>query len=53
MTSIIQQIKKIVKTLPCLGILDPQANLIVENDASIIGYGEFSNKYFPTLQKNK
>ena len=39
MTSTIKQIKKLVKKLPCLGIPDPSAFLIVETDASELGYG--------------
>ena len=39
MTSTIKQIKKLVKKLPCLGIPDPLAFLIVETDASELGYG--------------
>jgi len=41
MTSTIKQIKKLVKKLPCLGIPDPSAFLIVETDASELGYGGF------------
>nr|KYP43243.1 polyprotein [Cajanus cajan] len=39
MTEIIIKIKQIVKNLPCLGIPDPEASLIVETDASELGYG--------------
>jgi len=39
MTSAIKQIKTLVKELPCLGIPDPSAFLIVETDASELGYG--------------
>ena len=38
-TSIVQDIKKYVKTLPCLGIANPSAYKIVETDASDIGFG--------------
>ena len=38
-TSIVQDIKKHVKTLPCLGISTPSAFKIVETDASDIGFG--------------
>ena len=38
-TSIVQDIKKYVKTLPCLGILNPLAFKIVETDPSEIGFG--------------
>ena len=46
-SSIVQQIKRIVKTLPCLGILDPNANLIVESDASDLGYGGVVEQVLP------
>nr|KYP36858.1 Enzymatic polyprotein [Cajanus cajan] len=39
MTEIVKKVKQIVKRLPCLGILDPEAYLIVETDASDLGYG--------------
>lgn len=38
-TSIVQDIKKYVKTLPCLGIANPSAFKIVETDASEVGFG--------------
>ena len=38
-TQIIQQVKQHVKSLPCLGIPHPDAFVIVETDASDIGYG--------------
>ena len=38
-TSLVQQIKSHVKTLPCLGIPTVGAFKIVEIDASDIGYG--------------
>ena len=44
---IVQQIKRIVKTLPCLGIPDPNANLIVESDASDLGYGGVVEQVLP------
>ena len=47
MTSIVQQVKKIVKTLPCLGIPDVDANLIVEIDASDIRYGGVRKQILP------
>ncbi|RDY09098.1 hypothetical protein CR513_06594, partial [Mucuna pruriens] len=39
MTRVIIEIKNLVKKLSCLGISDPNANLIIEIDASDIGYG--------------
>jgi len=38
-TQIVQQVKQHVKSLPCLGIPHPDAFMIVETDASEIGYG--------------
>ena len=38
-SQIVQQIKMHVKSLPCLGIPNPHAFMIVETDASDIGYG--------------
>ena len=35
----VRKIKNLVKTLPCLGIQNPEANLIVETDASDLGFG--------------
>ena len=38
-TQIVRQIKKHVKTLPCLGLPSPGSFKIVETDASELGYG--------------
>lgn len=38
------QSKEIIKNLPCLGIQDPEAFVIVETDASENGYGGILNK---------
>jgi len=38
-TKIMQQVKIHVKSLPCLGIPNSHAFMIVETDASDIGYG--------------
>jgi len=38
-TEVVKKIKTLVKTLPCLGIQNPEASLIVETDASEIGFG--------------
>jgi len=38
-TQIVQKVKQHVKSLPCLGIPHPDAFMIVETDASDIGYG--------------
>ena len=52
-TCIIQQIKKIVKILPCLSIQDPQANLIVETNTSDIGYGRILRQVLPNFSKEQ
>jgi len=38
-SQIVRQVKLHVKSLPCLGIPNPHAFMIVETDASDIGYG--------------
>ena len=38
-TSVVQEIKKYVKNLPCLGIASENSFKIVQTDASNIGYG--------------
>jgi len=38
-TQIVHKVKLHVKALPCLGIPHPHAFMIVETDASDIGYG--------------
>lgn len=38
-TSVVQEIKKYVKTLPCLGIPSPNSFKIIQIDTSNIGYG--------------
>ena len=35
----VQKIKSLVKSIPCLSLINPRASLIVETDASDIGYG--------------
>ena len=39
MTTVVRKLKEIVKTLPCLGIPDPEAFMIIETDASDLGFG--------------
>ena len=39
MTQVVRNLKQVVKSLPCLGIPDPEAFMIIETDASDIGYG--------------
>jgi len=48
-TQIVQQVKQHVKSLPCLGIPHPDAFMIVETDASDIGYGGILNSNKPIL----
>ena len=50
-TNIVKLVKEHVKSLPCLGILNPSIFPIIEIDASNIGYGgilkqEFQNQIF-------
>jgi hypothetical protein len=53
MTQSVLQLKKIVKKLPCLGIPDPSANLIVETDASDIGFGGVLKQILPGMEKEQ
>ena len=53
MTNIVQQVKKIVKTLLCLGIPNLEANLIIETDASDIGYGGILKQVHPTSSREQ
>ena len=50
-TQIIQQVKQHVKSLPCLGIPHPDAFMIVETDASDIGYGGILKQKLGTSNK--
>ena len=48
-TNIVKILKQKVKTLPCLGLPHPNAFLIVQTDASDIGYGGIlQQKKFPS-----
>ncbi|RDX80910.1 Enzymatic polyprotein, partial [Mucuna pruriens] len=47
------RIKKLVKKLPCLGIPDPNADLIIETDASDIGYGGVLKQKLPNSSKEQ
>ncbi|RDX88197.1 hypothetical protein CR513_30244, partial [Mucuna pruriens] len=47
MTKAIIRIKNLVKRLPCLGIPYPKANIIVETDASDLGYGGILKQKLP------
>lgn len=47
------KIKQIVKSLPCLGIQDLEASLIVEADAYDVGYGGVLKQVSPILQRSK
>ena len=44
-------LKDIVKKLPCLGIVDPNAFMIVEMDALEIGYGGMLKQELPNSHK--
>jgi len=45
-TKIVQQVKDKVKSLPCVSIHNPAAFMIVETDASDIGYGGILKQKF-------
>ena len=50
-TNIVKLVKEHVKSFPCLGIFNPSVFLVIETDASNIGYGdilkqEFQNQIF-------
>ncbi|KAK2370424.1 hypothetical protein QL285_083475 [Trifolium repens] len=47
MSQSIRQIKQLIKRLPCLGIPDPQAFLIVETDSSDAGFGGILKQRLP------
>ena len=53
MTQAIITIKKMTTKLPCLGIPDPQAFLIIETDASEIGYGGILKQQLPNSSKEQ
>ena len=53
MTSIIIKIKNAVKEIPCISILDPSAKLIVETDASELGYGGILKQIPPNSSKEQ
>ncbi|RDY05954.1 Enzymatic polyprotein, partial [Mucuna pruriens] len=53
MTQVIIEIKNLVKKLPCLGIPNPNADLIIETDASDIGYGEILKQKIPDSSKEQ
>ena len=46
-TLLVKQVKQKVKTLPCLSIPNPEADMIVETDASEIGYGGILKQKLP------
>jgi len=49
--NIVEQIKQKIKSLPCLGMPNPSANMIVEIDASDVGYeGILKQKYHDKQQ---
>ena len=45
-TRVVRLLKTKVKTLPCLGLSNPQAFMIVETDASDLGYGGILKQKF-------
>ena len=51
MSQAIIKVKQIVKSLPCLGTPDPEASLIVETDASDLGYGGILKQVNPESSK--
>ncbi|RDX95104.1 hypothetical protein CR513_22420, partial [Mucuna pruriens] len=53
MTKAVIRIKTLVKKLPCLGIPNPKANLIVETDASDLGYGGILKQKLPKSLKEQ
>ena len=53
MSQAVTKVKQIVKSLPCLGIPDPEASLIVETDASDLGYGGVLKQVCPTSSKEQ
>jgi hypothetical protein len=53
MTQSILRLKAIVKKLPCLGIPDPTARLVVETDASDLGFGGILKQLLPGSDKEQ
>jgi hypothetical protein len=53
MTQSVLKLKAIVKKLPCLGIPDPTARLIVETDASDLGFGGILKQILPGMDKEQ
>ncbi|XLT93567.1 hypothetical protein HN873_015229, partial [Arachis hypogaea] len=53
MSKIVQKIKSLVKEVFCLSIPDPKASLIVETDASELGYGEILKQVLPNFFKKQ
>jgi hypothetical protein len=53
MTQSVLQLKTIVKKLPCLGIPDPTAKLLVETDASDLGFGGILKQILPGMDKEQ
>ncbi|XLT46533.1 hypothetical protein HN873_039137 [Arachis hypogaea] len=52
-TSIIIKIKNAIKEIPCIIILDPLVKLIVETDASELGYGGILKQIPPNSSKEQ
>ncbi|CAJ2673056.1 unnamed protein product [Trifolium pratense] len=53
MSQSIRQIKQLIKRLPCLGIPDPQAFLIVETDSSDLGFGGILKQRLPESSREQ
>jgi hypothetical protein len=53
MTQSVSKLKEIVKRLPCLGIPDPTARLVVETDASDLGFGGILKQILPGSDKEQ
>ena len=52
-TEVIKLLKQKIKFLPCLSIPDPNAKLIVETDASDLGYGGILKQKVSELDKER
>ena len=50
-SNLVKQVKLNIKTLPCLSIPHPEADMIVETDASEVGYGGILKQKLPNQSK--
>lgn len=53
MSHSVREVKRLVQSLPCLGIPDPDASLIIETDASELGYGGILKQVKPQSSKEQ